>query len=247
MVQRPEPHIIEASSPPSNPADSATIIFLHGLDDDAFGVSGVGDQFTAGNKLPHARWVFPNALQNMDAMATAWYMPTELSRIPSQRPELDDPEDEDGLKISRKYVESLIEDEVRRGVPLNRIVLGGFSQGHAMTLFTGLTSGKYAGKLGGLVCVCGYLPMAEQIEQLREESELAKDVGDVPIFIARGMKDMLVPKRYYEISSDKLSKLGYKDELIERHEYPNQGHTIDGPILRDLCVWLEKTIPQVES
>lgn len=247
MVQREPPNIIEPASPPSDAAHGAAIIFLHGLDDDAFGVSGIGDQFKDGGKLPHVKWVFPNALLNRDAMATAWYMPTELSRLPPQRPELADDEDEDGLKSSRKYVEGLIEECVSQGIPLNRIVLGGFSQGHAMTMFTGLTSSKYAGKLAGLVCVCGYMPMAEQIEALREESELSKEIGDVPFFIARGMKDMLVPKRYWEIANEKLKKLGVSDEIIERHEYPNQGHTIDGPILRDLCVWLEKRLPPIES
>lgn len=184
----------------------------------------------------------------MDAMATAWYVPTELQRFPSQRPELDDPEDEDGLKESRKYIEGLIDDLVADGVPVERIVLGGFSQGHAMSLFTGLTSSKYAGKLAGLACICGYMPMSDQMDRLREESGLGKSVqGDgqreVPIFIARGGKDMLIPKRYWNISEEKFKELGYDPVLIEAREYPNQGHAIAGDVLRDLCGWLERVIP----
>ena len=71
-------------------------------------------------------------------MMTAWFTPTSLSPYPSSRPELDDPEDEDGMLRSRTYVESLIDGLVEKGVPANRIVLGGFSQGHAIALVTGL-------------------------------------------------------------------------------------------------------------
>ena len=71
-------------------------------------------------------WVLPNALENRDAMSTAWYMPTPLSPYSSSRPELEDEEDEAGMKSSMTYLVSLIDDLVEKGVPEKRIVLGGF-------------------------------------------------------------------------------------------------------------------------
>lgn len=241
------PITVEASAPPSNPAHAAAIIFIHGLDDDAEGVAGIAQQFKDGNKLPHMRWVLPNAMENRDAMANAWYLPTHLPALPSQRPELDDDEDEDGLKFSRKYIVGLIDEIVESGVPAGRIVLGGFSQGHAMALFTGLTSSKYAGRLGGLVGVCGYLPLMERIGEVREEEGLSREVrgDDVPMLISRGGKDMLVPGRVHNLSMERLRGLGVREELIETHVYPENGHAVTGNVLKDLCAWLEKTVPPI--
>ena len=177
---------------------------------------------------------------------TAWYMPSPLSPFPSSRPELDDPEDEDGLLRARTYVESLIDDLVAQGIPPNRIVLGGFSQGHAVILLTGLTSAKYAGKLAGLVGLSGYLPLHDRIQALRSESGLPETAGDVPMFIVRGTRDVLVPKRYLRLQMEKFKELGVGESTIEVHEYEGLGHTLSPQELMDLCTWLEKVIPPLE-
>lgn len=179
-------------------------------------------------------------------MQSAWYMPTGLSPFPSSRPELDDPEDEEGLQQAMRYVESLIDDLVAKGVPANRIVLGGFSQGHAVTLVTGLTSSKYAGKLAGLICLSGYLPLHDRIQPLRTEAGLPETAGAVPLFIVRGSRDMLVPKRYLRLQLEKLKELGVPDASVEVHEYEGLGHSVTPQELMDLCVWLEKVIPPLE-
>lgn len=206
----------------------------------------IGDQFQAANKLPYMQWIFPNALENRDAMQRAWYTPTPLSPFPSQRPELDDPEDEDGLKQSVEYIESLIDDLVDRDIPPNRIVIGGFSQGCAVTLLAGLMSSRFAGKVAGVAGLMGYLPLADKIQRLRSEAGLPESVGDVPTFLARGKKDMLVPRRYLTIAQQKLIELGLKDTALEVHEYGGLGHTIHAPVIRDLCAWLEKIVPGLE-
>jgi lysophospholipase-1 len=180
-------------------------------------------------------------------MMTAWYMPSTLSPYPSNRPELEDPEDEDGLLRARGYVESLIDDLVVQGIPPNRIVLGGFSQGHAVTLLTGLTSARYAGKLAGLVGLSGYLPLQDRIQQLRTEAGLCKKIGDVPMFIVRGTKDVLVPKRHLRLQLEKLKELGVADDVLEVHKYEGLGHTLSPQELRDLSIWLEKVIPALEG
>jgi lysophospholipase-1 len=177
----------------------------------------------------------------------AWYTPTSLSPWPSQRPELDDPEDEEGMMKSVHYAETLIDDIVSKGIPANRIVLGGFSQGHAIALLTGLTSKKYAGKLAGLICLSGYLPIPQRIGALRKENGLPEDVGgDVKLFIVRGKTDMLVPKRYLRLQLEKMMELGIPGEVVEVHEYEGLGHSVSAPLLMDLLVWLERVIPEVE-
>ena len=71
-------------------------------------------------------------------MQTVWYTPTPLSPFPSSRLELNNPENEDGMKFSVAYIVTLIDDLVSQGIPKIRIVLDGFSQGCAITLLAGL-------------------------------------------------------------------------------------------------------------
>ena len=58
------------------------------------------------------KWIFPNALEHRNAMQTTWYTPTPLLPFPSSRPELNNPEDEDGMKFSVAYIATLIDDLV---------------------------------------------------------------------------------------------------------------------------------------
>jgi lysophospholipase-1 len=191
-------------------------------------------------------WVLPNALENRDVATTAWYMPTRLSPYPPSRPELEDDEDEEGMLATVAYLTTLIDNLVEQGIPKRRIVLGGFSQGHAMSLLTGLVS-KYAGKLGGLVGLSGYLPLPDRIPTLRDESGLSKDVKEeVEVFLARGTEDRLVPKRYHRMCYERLYELGVAEERVTLKEYEGMAHVMGGAELRDLCTWLEKALPPVQ-
>lgn len=178
-------------------------------------------------------------------MQQAWYTPSRLSPFPPSRPELEDEEDAEGMRASMQYIVSLIDEQVSKGIPENRIVLSGFSQGCAMTLLTGLTS-NYAGRLAGLAGLMGYLPLPDKIQEMRADGGLPAEVGAVSVFLARGTKDMLVPRRYYSAALQKLKELGLKDDHIEAREYEGMGHTAGGAVLRDLCAWLEKVIPPLE-
>lgn len=209
-------------------------------------LKGVAQQFQSGNKLPYMEWVIPNAPENRDAMAQAWYTPSQLSPFASSRPELDDPEDEDGLKRSVKYVVSLIDDLVEKGIPAERIVVGGFSQGCAMSLLVGLTS-KYAGKLAGVMGIGGYLPIADQIAEMREEAGLPKEVGDLNILFTRGTKDILVPKRYFKQCHERLVELGANQDCMTLQEFEGLGHSLSAMVMRNMCEWLEKILPPVEG
>lgn len=144
------------------------------------------------------------------------------------------------------YIVGLIDELVEKGVPASRIVLAGFSQGHAMSLLVGLTS-KYADKLGGLVGLSGYLPLANRIAELRIKASLPASAGETPIFIARGKGDMLVPKRYVTIQKDKLAELGVPESSLEIHEYEGLGHAVVQRELIDLVIWLEKTLPPMDK
>lgn len=191
------------------------------------------------------QWIFPNALENRDAMEMAWYRPTSLAPPPTGRPELADEEDEEGLRESIAYVESLLDDLTSKGVPSDRIVVAGFSQGCALTLATELTS-RYSGRLAGVAGLMGYLPIPERIQDLRTEAGLSHIVGEVPAFLAKGGADRLIPRSKWEQSLQKLRELGMSESAMEVHEYPGLGHAVSATLLRDLCSWLEKVVPGLE-
>lgn len=242
-IERIQPIVLPPITPPEDVSKSAAFIFVHGLGDSAEGVESIARQFQAASKLPYMSWVLPNALENHDLATTAWYQPTRLSPYPPSRPELEDDEDEEGMLSTVAYLTTLIDDLVGKGIPPQRIVLGGFSQGHAMALLTGLIS-KYAGRLGGLVGLSGYLPLPDRIGTLREEAGLPRETDDdIEIFLARGTADRLVPRRYHRICYETLYKYGVKEEKVILNEYEGMGHVMGGAELRDLCAWLEGVIP----
>ena len=246
LLERTPPIIITPSTPPNNPAESSAIIFIHGFGDDASGVESITRQFQSAGKLPHMTWVLPNALENHDLAATAWFLPTRLSPYPPSRPELEEDEDEQGIVTTVDYITSLIDDLIAQGVPEKRIIVGGFSQGHAIALLTGLIS-RYSGRLGGLFGLSGYLLLSDRIPALRGSAGLPKEVsGEVAVFLARGAGDRLVPKRYHRLCYERLFELGIKEETTTIKEYEGMGHVMSGAELRDLCAWLERVVPEVD-
>lgn len=200
-------------------------------------------------KLQYLNWIIPNAKENRDAMQTAWYRPTALTPTQASRPELAEEEDKDGLLESVAYIDSLIDACVKKGVPENRIVLGGFSQGCAVSLLDNLVSQKYSGRLAGIAGLMGYLPLAEghTIQKLRAKAGLPPVLGEIPIFLARGKQDQLVPSRYFEQARKKMHELGLNEGALETHEYEGLGHTLNGPVLKDMCAWLERVVPKLED
>ena len=147
------------------------------------------------------------------------------------------------------YFDSIIDSCVAAGIPPNRIVLGGFSQGCAMSLLWYLTTSKYSDKLAGVVGLLGFLPLSDGrqgIQELRAASGLPAVPAKLPLFLARGTKDSLITNRVWNYSLQGLKELGIEESAMEVHMYPGLEHTIHGPLLRDMCTWLEKALPELE-
>ena len=139
-------------------------------------------------------------------------------------------EDEGGLRASQAQIEALIAREKARGIPASRIILAGFSQGCAMTLQTGL---RHPEKLAGLMCLSGYLPLADKTAAERTPASL-----DTPIFMAHGTADPVVQIARAQQSRDLLTGLGYK---IEWHDYYMQ-HSLCQEEIDDIGAWLKEVL-----
>jgi phospholipase/carboxylesterase len=127
-------------------------------------------------------------------------------------------------------VEQLIAQEKARGVPAERIVLAGFSQGCAMTLQTGL---RHPEKLAGLMCLSGYVPLHTTIAAERHAANQS-----TPIFLVHGRGDQVIPIVRAEQSRDLLRTLGYD---VEWHEYP-MPHSVCQEEVDDIGAWLRRVL-----
>lgn len=206
----------------TGPAPVATIIVLHGLGADGSDFESFVEALRLEAVGP-VRFLFPNAPQmpvtiNGGYVMRAWYdiLGTDLARR----------EDEAGLRQSRTAIDALIAREGARGVPAGRIVLAGFSQGCAMTLMTGL---RHPERLAGLAGLSGYLPLAAMTADERHEAN-----RDVPIFLAHGTDDPVIPIARATASRDALLALGHP---VEWHAYP-MPHTVCMEEVADLNRWL---------
>ncbi len=204
----------------------ASLIILHGLGADgsdfvpvcqALDLSVIGGLRCV---LPNAP-VMPVTINGGYAMR-AWYdiRGSELQRE----------EDEAGLRASQQAVAALLEREIARGIAPARIVLMGFSQGCAMSLLTGL---RFPQRLGGIVGLSGYLPLLAQTAAERHAAN-----ADVPIFLAHGTQDDVVPLARAEAARAELQRLGY---LPEWHRYA-MAHSICDAEIEDLNRWLQQVL-----
>lgn len=188
-------------------------------------------------------------MESREAMTTAWYNPSSFSSFPPDRPELAPEEDAEGMKKTVAYLESLIDACTSKGIPPQRIILGGFSQGCAMALLTDLTSSKYAGRLGGIVGLMGYLPLSNGrvLEDMRAAKSLPPVHGNVPVMLARGTKDQMIPGRVWKQTLTRLAELGMHESDLVVKEYEGLGHSLSGPVLRDICDFVERFVPALED
>ena len=219
--------VIEVETAP-NP--TASIIILHGLGADGNDFVSIAQEFDLASVGP-VRFVFPHGPTrpvtiNGGYVMRAWYdiLGAELGPAGAQR------EDVAGLRASQVLVDSLIANERARGIAASRIVLGGFSQGCAMTLMAGL---RYPERLAGLLGMSGYLPLAASTAAERS----AANAG-VPIFQAHGRADPVIALDRAIASRDALLALGYP---VEWHDYP-MPHSVCAPEIVDMNHWLLKVL-----
>ena len=208
------------------PNPTASIIILHGLGADGNDFVPVAHELDLTQVGP-VRFVFPHGPTrpvtiNGGHVMRAWYdiLGTDIARR----------EDEAGLRASQALVEALIAQERARGIPASRIVLGGFSQGCAMTLMAGL---RHSERLAGLLGMSGYLPLADTTAAERS----AANAG-VPIFLAHGRSDPVIALARATASRDALQALGY---AVEWHDYP-MPHSVCAQEIADINRWLLKVL-----
>lgn len=212
---------------PNTPA-TAAIIWMHGLGADAYDFCELPAQLQLPESLA-IRFIFPHAplravTLNGGYKMRAWY---DLYGLEDHHRSQ---EDEAGLRLSQEAIEVLINAQIEAGMPTQRIMLGGFSQGGAMALFCGL---RYPQNLGGILALSAYLPSASSLKQ-----EARPENHTIPIFMAHGKNDAVVSVAWAEKSCAHLRELNY---TVDWHSYPME-HQVCTQELSDMRQWLIKRL-----
>ena len=220
-MQQPETIELETTANPTG-----SVIWLHGLGADGHDFEPIVPELNLPETLS-LRFVFPHArvrpvTVNGGMEMRAWYDVISLDR--------DGPVDEEGIRQSSAVLETLIARERDRGIDSGNIVLAGFSQGGVIALHTALRSTI---RLGGLMALSTFLPLHHAFQSEVIDNPEAGWPG-LPIFMAHGSFDPMIPCEYGRQSADLLIKSGFQ---VEWHDYP-MAHAVCANEIQDIRTWL---------
>ncbi|MDH1316698.1 alpha/beta hydrolase [Shewanella xiamenensis] len=203
---------------------TAVVVWLHGLGDSGAGFAPVVPAL--GLPADHSiRFIFPHAPEqavtiNGGYIMRAWY---DIKSM-----DLHDRADMQGVMASELSVQRLIDEQIAAGIPSERIVLAGFSQGGVMSLFTGL---RYPQKLAGIMALSCYLPTGDVLP-----SQLSVANADTPILQQHGEQDDVVPLSAGLLAKEALIAGGYP---VQWQTYP-MPHSVIPVQLKAISAWLQQ-------
>jgi phospholipase/carboxylesterase len=205
----------------------AAVIWLHGLGADGHDFEPIVPELVRPSDRP-LRFIFPHAPMrpvtlNGGYVMRAWYDIIAIDRRAA--------EDGEGIRASQALVTELILGENARGIPSERIVLAGFSQGGAMALFCGT---RYPERLAGIIGLSCYQVLATGFDAERLPAN-----QHTPIFLGHGMQDPVVIPALGEAASRQLQAAGY---TVEWHAY-SMPHSVCPQEVIDIAAWLRRVLP----
>ena len=202
--------------PPGRP--EGAVVWLHGLGADGHDFEPIVPILG----LPRARFVFPHAPAmpvtiNGGMVMPAWYDIVAIGAGADKEPD---------VRRSAAQIRALLEREEQSGVPADRIILAGFSQGAAMALHVGT---RYPRALRGIMVLSGY----ELLARLREREETIANRA-TPMLFCHGTADPLVP-----IAAGRLAYQAHAhpERPAEWHEFP-MAHEVSPSELTVIRQWL---------
>ncbi|BGP43020.1 hypothetical protein JCM10449v2_007035 [Rhodotorula kratochvilovae] len=224
----PNPMIVEAAG-----KHTASIIFAHGLGDSAQGWYPLARALAAKKQFAHIRWVLPTA-PVQPVTANGGYRMTSWFDIQDLNPRAGIiAEDDAGMLASVRTITALVSAEVDAGIPAERVLVGGFSQGAVISYLVGLTSER---KLAGVAALSGFLGMAGKVKSM-----MTDHAAKLPIFHGHGDADEVVQYKWGKQTVDTLKELGVQN--LDFRTYRGMGHSICPEEQADLEAFIAKVLP----
>jgi len=207
----------------------STVIWLHGLGASGHDFEPVAPLF----EMPNTRFVFPHAPRmavtiNAGMRMPAWY---DIKHLNWGQP---DREDEASIRMTADLVAELLAEEHARGVPYERIVLAGFSQGGALARHVGLRASH---KLAGIMCLSTYEVLADT-----RDAEAHDANATTPMLVQHGRFDDMVPMPMGQAAHARDA-----EGREVRWDAYNMGHEVCMQQIRDIRDWLHTVLPQSSS
>lgn len=206
---------------------NAAVIWLHGLGADGHDFEPIVPEIVRPGERAW-RFIFPHAQHrpvtiNGGMSMRAWYDLKGLDRKTA--------EDSSGFRDTDAHLRLLIAREGERGIPPNRLVIAGFSQGGAVSLYT---VPRFPARLAGVMALSCYLPL-----ESRFSAERAAANDATPIFMAHGRDDTVLPMDLGVQSRDFLKSQGYS---VEWHDYA-MPHAVCAAEIADIREFLFRVLP----
>lgn len=222
------PLLDEAVTVSGTEKETAAVIFLHGLGDTGHGWADSLLKI----QLPHVKYICPHASRipvtlNMKMMMPAWFDLMGLN------PEAT--EDESGIKKAAEDIKAIIEHEIKNGIPPHRIILGGFSQGGALSLYTALTCQH---QLAGVVALSCWLPLHKSFP------EASTGHKNLPILQCHGEVDTMIPLEIGRLTAAKLKHI-VNAQMITFKSFPKLPHSSSPEEMAVVKEFTEKYLPQI--
>ena len=200
-----------------------SVIWLHGLGADGHDFEPIVNEL---NLQQPVRFIFPHAPSMPVSINNGIVMP---SWYDIRSPQIDKVQDAEGIKKSQQLIIELIEREIERGIKTDNIIIAGFSQGGAIALHTAL---RYEKPLAGIMALSTYLPLLDTVEK-----EVCDENKSIPIFIAHGENDSVIPLPLSTATNIFLQKLNYSTEF---KTYPME-HSVCPDEINDISNWINHT------
>ena len=205
----------------------ACVIWLHGLGADGHDFEPIVPELRLDPGL-NLRFVFPHAPMmpvtiNQGFVMRAWYdiRSADISNEP----------DEKGVLASAELLADMVDAEIDTGIAPERILLAGFSQGGVIALQAGL---RYQKRLGGIIALSTYIALPESLESEKSDAN-----ADIPILLAHGSADPVIPLSLAHDTHQLLENIGYE---VEWHEYKGMPHSVSEQEIFHIAEWIEKVL-----
>lgn len=221
-------------TPTPESSQSGTIIICHGLGDTSEGFLDVAQHLS--KHVPHVKFILPTAptqrvTMNMGMSMPSWYDIKGLDKRSNEYC--------DGIDASRQRIMDIIDGEMSMGIKRNRIVLAGFSQGGALSLYTGMQlpegdGGSEPPPLAGIIIMSGYLPHASAFN-------ITRGLETTPIFHGHGTSDPLVRLENANESKATVMERGALEYTLKT--YTGLAHSVNPTEIADVLTFVQRVLP----
>ncbi|CAF2830600.1 unnamed protein product [Rotaria sp. Silwood2] len=212
---------------------TATVFFLHGLGDAGTSWLEAFNMYRIPKAVPHVKFIFPNApiqrvTLNMGMPMPSWFDIYGLDQNAK--------EDEPGIAKSSKILNDLVEEEIKLGIPPERIIVGGFSMGGAIAIHAALTSPH---TLGGVLALSTWLPLSTTFPKALVSGD---HKANLPILQCHGDQDSMVQIQWARLTEQGMKAMGFKQYTFK--EYRNMEHSSCNQEMEDVSRFIVQNLPK---